>query len=499
MSDFVPSNNEAILLCRVSHEKQAEGYSLDFQEKGGRKYAERQWLKITKIWSFVESASKQGRKQWQEFLEYVKNGPEQHILIPKVDRSLRNFDDLALISKIPKLYGKVLHFFDDGIVFHRDSPAADLLRLGIQGSVATWYAADLAQKTKRGLDEKAAQGEWPEIAPYGYRNDKATKLIVVDPERAHWVRRIKELSTLGLYSLERIQKMLIDEGYPTQKHRLHTNLIERIIRNPIYAGRFEWPKGSGTLIKGKHEPIVSWEVHEAAVRGLERYGKPKGRKRDFAYAGLIRCGLCPEKRAVVLEIKKGRYIYAHCSGVRKPNLCPQSEYVRLETLEEQFLAALRRVQLTEEVADFILAELAMDVDKEAADKVAQLALIKQEIGRLEGRIRQAYVDKLDGKVAEDQWAMLNRDWQMEKASLEEKAKRLEASGPASYLPTARKLLELSKRLENLYFSANQAERRELLDTVCSNFFLRGKNLDFTYRKPFDLWAKGLQTANWLPG
>jgi hypothetical protein len=41
--------------------------------------------------------------------------------------------------------------------------------------------------------------------------------------------------------------------------------------------------------------------------------------------------------------------------------------------------------------------------------------------------------------------------------------------------------------------------RELLDTVCSNFFLNGKKLGYIYRKPFDLLAEGLSSANWLPG
>lgn len=39
MSGISGSNSLATLLCRISSEKQAEGYSLDFQEKGGLKYA----------------------------------------------------------------------------------------------------------------------------------------------------------------------------------------------------------------------------------------------------------------------------------------------------------------------------------------------------------------------------------------------------------------------------------------------------------------------------
>lgn len=493
------ANNQATLLCRISSEKQAEGYSLDFQERGGRKYAERCALQITKVVKVIESASKDGRRQWEEYLEQARHGPEAHVLIPKVDRSLRNPHDLALMVDFPKRYGKVLHFFDDGIIYHKDSPASEVLRLMIQGAVATWYSVDLAQKTKRGLDEKAAQGEWPERAPYGYLNDKAHKRIVVDAERVHWVRRIKELSSVGLYSLDKIRDILLSEGYPQQRHRLHRNLIERIIRNPIYAGRYEWPKGSGTLVKGIHEPIVSWEAHEAAVRGLERFNRPRYRKWDFPFSGLIRCGLCPEQRAIVFEIKKKRFIYGHCTGLQDGRrYCPDSQYVRQEVLEDQFVQGLRSVKISTEVGDCILSELAKDSGEEAAAKEAQRALIRQEIGRLNTRIEQAYADKLDGKISEEFWVQKNRAWQAERVRLEETLRRLDESGPSLYIPSVRSLLELSKRIDQLYFSATQSERRELLESVYSNPLLKGKSLEYAYKKPFDLLAEGLRSANWLP-
>lgn len=498
MSNPQRQNNKAILLCRISSDKQAEGYSLDFQEKGGIKYAERCGFTIDKIWKIVESAmSKDGRDKWQNFLERVQSGPEQHILIPKVDRSLRNFDDLAMIAKIPKLYDKTLHFFDDGLILHKDSPASDLLRLGVQGVVATWYSVDLSQKTKRGMDEKASQGEFPGRAPYGYMNNKATKLLDVDPDTAHWVKRIKELSAVGLYSLDKIKDLMVEEGYPIQRHRLHRNLIERIIRNPIYAGYFEWQKGSGNLILGKHPSIVDWELHEKAVQGLERYNKPKYSKHNFPFSGLMRCGMCDKKLMVTFEMKKGKYLYARCARIRK-ELCPHSKWVRSEILEAQFIQALKNISLTDEMGKMILSELSVDSGQEAASQIAQETLLKQEIGRLEGRIKNAYLDKLDGKIDADQWSKFNGDWQLEKVRLEEKRKALESSGPASYLPTARMYIELVKSLEKQYFLASAEEKRQLLNAVISNCFLKGENIEFSYKKPFDLFAQMGQNAKTLP-
>ena len=157
-----PSNSDATLLCRISSDKQAEGYSLDFQERSGRAYATARHFNITKVSPVTESAFKDSRPEFEVYLENAKHGPETHILIPKVDRSLRNAHDLAVVIDFPKRYPhKVLHFFDDGIIYQKDSPASVVLQLMMLGSMAVWYSHDLAQKSKRGMEEKARQGEWP--------------------------------------------------------------------------------------------------------------------------------------------------------------------------------------------------------------------------------------------------------------------------------------------------------------------------------------------------
>ncbi|MDD5630113.1 MAG: hypothetical protein PHU21_13680 [Elusimicrobia bacterium] len=134
----------------------------------------------------------------------------------------------------------------------------------------------------------------------------------------------------------------------------------------------------------------------------------------------------------------------------------------------------------------------------APAKLTQATLIKQEIGRLENRIKQARIDRYDGNLGPDEWAKLNGEWQAEKVRLAEALKHLNKSDPSSYLPSVRKVLELSNRLKNLYFSATSEEKRELVNHVCSNLVLKGKKIEFTYKKPFDLLAEGLHSAIWLP-
>lgn len=492
------SGSEGVAYCRVSSKDQEKGYSLEFQLEGAKKYALENGIPLAKTWKVTESAKEEGRDAFNEMLKFLKKNPAvKYVLIAKVDRLSRNYADMAAIDELVRRDKKVFIFFHEGFIYHEDSPLSDWIRLDASSMISRIFVRDLQEKTRRGLEEKVKQGGYPGAAPIGYRNvenEKGEKYIEPDPDFSHWAKRIKELSAEAKHSLARIVAILRAEGYPYTTRPLYRNQVERLIRNPLYAGYISW---KGNLVKGKHKPIVSWELHEAAIRGLERYGKPKGRKRDFPFAGLIRCGMCQKRQTVVFELKKGKFIYGHCGSVPKKELCPDSKGVRQEIIEEQFVSALRKIKISDEFADFILDEMSKSSGEEAMNQITQEALIKQEIGRLDNRIRQAYVDKVDGTITEEHWRKVNHSWVAEKIRLEEKLKNLKSMGPRSYLTPARQFIELAKVLENKYFSATPSEKREMLDCVLSNLTLVGKNVDFIYKKPFDLFAKGLDLRNCL--
>ena len=116
-----------------------------------------------------------------------------------------------------------------------------------------------------------------------------------------------------------------------------------MLRSCIYTGNFVW---NDKTYQGNHEPIVTrelWEKVQSVLDGRfsNRNRKPK---RDFAFTGLIRCGHCG--CSIVAELKKGRYVYYHCS--RAKGKCPEP-YVREEVLGERFSAMLDWLRFDDEV------------------------------------------------------------------------------------------------------------------------------------------------------
>ena len=59
-------------------------------------------------------------------------------------------------------------------------------------------------------------------------------------------------------------------------------------------------------------------------------------------------------------------------------------------------------------------------------------------------------------------------------------------------------MKFCTQVKKEYLEANNVEKKEILNTVLQNSILNGKELSYNYKKPFDLFAKGLSCFKWLP-
>ncbi|MEK7388129.1 MAG: recombinase family protein [Elusimicrobiota bacterium] len=474
---------------RVSSKEQEKGYSLDFQLKGGRESAQKHGVPIAREWKVRESATEEGREKFNEFLKYLRDHPRvKYAFIAKVDRMTRNYTDMGLVEELVKHHGKVFIFFHEGFVYHKNSSLSDSIRLDASGMIGRLFVRDLSEKTKRGMEEKAARGELPGPAPKGYLCDKLTKQKVPDPLLRKWIVEMHELAARN-ESIDSILKKLRDAGCPM---KLHRSGVAYIIRNPFYAGPFEWPRGSGKWRPYVHEPIVSHALKVAAIKGLERLNKPKYGRHGFTYRGMIQCGGCG--CLVIAEIKKQKYIYWHCSWMRP---CTNRDYIRQEDLEIEFERNLTSIHLDKEKTARALKYLEASSANVAAAQVLKISALKQELGRTKNRMDKAYDDKLDGKIPENLWQQKNREWHDRLMTLQEQIQTLEKASPADYMPKARAILELSNVHVFLFKFMDAEKKRRLLDSVYSNFSLNAKKLTGTYKKPFELVAQMASCPNWL--
>jgi len=481
---------KAVRYVRVSSKEQEDGYSLDAQEREGVRHAAQNGLEIVKSWRVSESAWKEERTAFNEMIAYVKKHPDVKVIIfDSVDRMTRNLWDVHKIQKLVQQYDKEIHFSRSGKVLSKSSPPDDSFMLGIEALTAKKYSDDISFKVKRAMRQKAEQGEFPQRAPFGYRNNKEAKKVELDPEGGRWVKQAFELYASGNFSLDTLRLKLKTEGFP--RKALHKSALEQMLKNPFYYGWFRW---QGQLYKGAYEPLLPKSLYDEVQRAFERQNKPKGRRRNFPYTGLACCGRCG--CAITAEEKKGQYVYYHCTWRR--GRCGNG-YVRQDRLEALFKDELERVRIDREVIEQIIGRLQTELKLDLSAHQETIVALKAQHRRLKDRIEKAYADRLDDKISENFWREQTNKWNDELASVEGAITQHQAADPGDRLVTIERLLELANRLPDIFLQNPPEKRRLILNSVCSNFALIDATLTPTWKQPFDLLAKGLSSKEWLPG
>jgi len=181
---------EACYYIRVSSAEQEQGFSLDAQVRAAREYAAAHGLKPVKEFADIESAMLAGRTQFTAILAYLKrNRSCQAIVVEKTDRLYRNLKDWVEVDELMQAVDLTVHRYKEGSVLTSDSRSHEKIIHGIKVLMAKNFIDNLSEEVKKGMNEKARQGHFPGLAPVGYRNNPATKVLDVDPERAPLVRQ----------------------------------------------------------------------------------------------------------------------------------------------------------------------------------------------------------------------------------------------------------------------------------------------------------------------
>jgi hypothetical protein len=343
---------------------------------------------------------------------------------------------------------------------------------------------NLAEEVRKGMREKAEQGIWPLRAPVGYRNftgPTGKKAIEPDPETAPIVRRMFESYATGRHSLKEIAEQAENAGLVFRRSHNPRITVHKVLQNRIYYGDFEW---KGKVYRGVHVPLVTRELWQRVqeVMTLRGARKPRRVKHDFAFSGLLTCGHCG--CALVGEIKKGRYVYYHCTGYK--GKC-EEPYVREEVLERKFTEVLRGLKFEDEVLGWVAEALRQSHADEKRCHEEAVARLQAEYQRLQNRLDVMYIDKLDGKIDAAFYDQKASEWRVEQSRILDAVAGHHHANQA-YLDEGVKLLELAGRAADLFAKQEPREKRRLLDFVLSNSTWTNEELQPHFRQPFDMIA-----------
>ncbi len=473
---------KAVLYARVSSKEQEKGFSIPAQVKLLHGYAAEQGFSIAEEFVDVETAKRAGRTGFGEMLRFLKRSRCRTVLVEKTDRLYRNLKDWVTLDELDL----ELHFVKENVVLSPDARSSEKFMHGIKVLMAKNYIDNLSEETRKGMKEKAEQGIWPSFAPLGYINVECggRRLIQADPKLAPLIEKLFGWYATGNYSLKELVTKAHEEGLTYRKSgdKIPKSMVHKILTNPIFYGDFDW---DGVRYRGTHDPIVSKGVFDTVQDILSDKGKRRtGRqKHDWAFRGLVSCGHCG--CALVAEIKKHKYIYYHCTGNK--GKCPE-RYVREEVLAERFGDALKAIRIDSDVLDWVVKALRESHTDERRYHEERIKALQTQYTKLQGRIDAMYVDKLDGTIDGAFFERKAAEWRTEQTDLLRRVEHHQSANSA-YLDEGVQLLELAGKAWELYQRQPMAEKRRLLNYVCSNSIWMNGQLIPTYRKPFDLLAE----------
>ena len=426
--------------------------------------AKREQLNVVEVFIEKRSAKSPGRPVFGGMMARIQKGEAQGIICWKIDRLARN----------PVDGGQIQWLLQQGVIRHIQThdrshfPNDNVLMMSVELGMANEYIRQLSANTARGLRQKARQGIYPGLAPFGYLNDPRTKTIAVHRKNAKLVRDLYERYASGKVTLDDLAIVLEKAGVLSRGNkRIHISQISFILQNSFYYGHFRY---AGEMYEGTHEPIISKALYDKVSAILKSRGRNFGVKdAPSPYCGLLRCGGCG--MGITAEVKEKHqkngnihhYTYYRCTRKNKAVKCKEAS-IRSELLDSQLSTLLGEYAMPQEWTSPLSAMLnaeAANASKTAAEAVAGLRDKIEDISRTIARLTDLYVAE---DLEREEYLSRRRALMGERRTIEEQIVRLERA-PAAWIEPVRSWIQDASRLDEIAKSEDYPSKKSSLQKM----------------------------------
>lgn len=449
------------IYCRLSEEdrnKQSEtddSNSIQNQKSMLLQYAMEQGWELYNIYSDDDYAgADRKRPEFNRLLEDAEQKKFNIILCKTQSRFTR---ELELVEKY--IHGLFPMW---GIRFVSIVDNADTANKGnkksrqINGLVNEWYLEDMSDNIRSVLTNRRKNGlHIGAFALYGYKKDPEQKgHLIIDEEAAAIVREVFTLFSQG-YGKTAIARMLNDRGIPnpTEYKRLHglrysqpkmknSTLwkyfaISDMLENEIYIGNMVQgkygsisyktkqnkprPKSEWYIVEGTHEPIIDRELWDKVAAMRKQRAKPFDTGTVGLFARKARCANCGYiMRSSKSAPQRGNKHFLQCSNRHVSKDACIGSFISVDKLEQAVIAELNRLS-----ADYLdKDELERNIEfcgnlQDQKDRLySDIAIYEKKIAEYAKGVKELYMDKVKGLIAESDFVELSKDFATEKERLE---------------------------------------------------------------------------------
>lgn len=437
---------------------------------------------VTAEFTDQESGAKAERPGWSQLAHEARDQEGRRfdaVVIYSTSRLARDRLYAALYERELAKVGVSIHYATGA--GDPDTPEGKVF-IGMQQLWDEFERNKLSRETRRGMREAAEQGyRAGGRAPYGYRRreaelpadhkgDRSKRRVTLEPveEEARTVARIFELFVGKKMSPKAIAEELNQPGGPPSPSHVDSarnvrgawagSTIRAMLKNPVYTGRTVWNRldfteakqsGGGARKRAREEWVVAEDTHlaivddatfEAAQQRFTTKARGAGsahRKREYLFAGMVKCGADHGLAAMHGKARKGHHYYccdyaarygetaalaahdgAKTVSIREDRLLKlvlrffeQRIFgpLRLDRLEKQLRAQARSERADGKLAGTRLRKQINEIDRKIKAQVVALEagiepqLVTERIGELRGE-KEALVAALEelGGVERDE-------------------------------------------------------------------------------------------------
>jgi len=460
--------NKAAGYLRLSREDgdKIESDSIKNQRELIREYIAKH-ENLTYVGDYIDdgfSGTTYERPSFQRLLSDMKTGKVNCIIVKDLSRMGRNYIETGrYLEKIFPMMGvRVISVLDNYDSFASDSEY-DKMIVPFKNLINDSYCRDISAKIRSQLEVKRKQGKFIGSFPcYGYRKDpEDNNHLLIDPYATEIVRlvfrmklagfnqqriaeKLDEMGILPPAEYKRSQGFNYDCGYRTGVNpKWEVVSINRILTNEMYTGTMVQginskinykvkhsravPKEEWIRVENTHEAIIEKPIFDAVQRVLAFDTRTAPDKSEvYMFSGLVACGDCGQNMVRRKVRKRDKeYTYLHCSTYKNGEGC-SAHLINVEKLEALVLEAIRvQVELVVR-AEEILKSIDHIPEEQMYVKTVtrQIEEMDDDIERYRNLKAQAYTDKLDGMLSEDEYNVIYKKFSHKLDAAVEKKKEL---------------------------------------------------------------------------
>lgn len=415
------------LYARYSSDNQRDA-SIEDQLRLCRARADREGWKI--VGSYTDRAISGASLLRPGVQELIADGLKRRfdlILTESLDRLSRDQEDIAGFYKRMRFVGISIVTLSEGEV--------NELHIGLKGTMGALYLKDLADKTRRGLRGRVAEGKSGGGLCYGYdvvkqfdANGEAIRGDrTINEAEAAIVRRIF-VDYLAGQSSRTIAMTLNKEGVPGPQGSewgpttIHGNPKRGvgILNNELYVGKLVWNRlrdlkdpDTGKRVS-RLNPESEWviqDVPELRIVDQEVWDAAKARQKSLAYepptepgentlnerrrpkhlfTGLVKCGCCGSGYTMISKDLLG------CFGARNKGICENRLNIRRDALEKSILTGLNTHLMEPGLFKEFCQEFTREVNRRRIERSTDFEAWRRESERTERELDKAIQAILDG-------------------------------------------------------------------------------------------------------